>query len=138
MYASSATGGSASGSSSRRVGSRSSGASNFTSPGASNGGGGGALFGALDAVAAQLYDSTFIDYQPGTPPSQRVVDDDAPCDKYNESFKRTADAINGANIAYSPMSTNSNATVTEMLRRAGINVPKPIVKAWGWGTPLLP
>jgi RHS repeat-associated protein len=136
--ASSATDGAASGSS-RSSNSQSSGASNSASPGASNGNGAISFMGALDAHAAQPYDREhFRDYDPGNPPRQRVVDNNESCDKYNKSFSATADAINAANIGYNPLTTNSNAVVTEMLRKAGIPVPAPIVLAHGWGTRLIP
>ena len=101
--ASSASGGSSGGSS---RGSGSSGSSNSASPGASGGDGSSGPWGPLNAVAGQPYDKSFIDFDAGNPPSQRVVDNDASCDGYNASFSKTAAAINSANISYNPLSTN--------------------------------
>jgi hypothetical protein len=77
-----------------------------------------------------------IDWQEGSPPSKRVVDDDNPCDSYNASFGNTLNLITGKNIPYNPFTTNSNATVRTMLERVGIKGIKPVVWAPGWYTEL--
>jgi len=136
----SASSGSASGSSSAQAGSsgsEASGSSNASSPGSSKGGGSVGPWGALDAVGGQQYDNTFADFNKEHH-TQRVLDNDEPCDKYLASFAATASAINAANIAYNPLSTNSNAVVSTMLRRAGIPIPRPAVRAYGWGSTLVP
>ena len=136
----SASSGSTSGTSSGQTessGSEGSGSSNASSPGASKGNGSAGPWGALDAAGGQQYDGTFADYNKEHH-TQRVLDNDEPCDKYIASFAATAAAINGANIAYNPLTTNSNAVVSNMLRRAGIPVPRPAVRAYGWGTTLVP
>lgn len=125
-----------SGSSGQASGSNSNSA-NSSSPGSGQGGTSDNTgpFGALKGTS-EPYREGSVDWQSGSPPSSRVVDNDASCDSYNGSFGGTLDAITGQNIPYNPFSTNSNATVRAMLERAGIRGVKPLVRAPGWNTPL--
>jgi hypothetical protein len=70
----------------------------------------------------------------------QVLNDKEPCSPYNQSFANTLDAIQAANVTYHPFSTNSNATATTLLIKAGLNpgTPPPGVYAPGWGSVLLP
>jgi len=66
----------------------------------------------------------------------QLLNNDEPCAPYNQNFTQTLSAIEAANIAYWPLSTNSNATTTTVLIGAGLNPGSPPVWAPGWGTPL--
>jgi hypothetical protein len=70
--------------------------------------------------------------------SQNVVNDDKDCAEYNSSFSRSLSDIEAAAIPYNPLTTNSNAVVGTLLRRAGIKGVKPVVRAFGFDVDLLP
>jgi RHS repeat-associated protein len=71
------------------------------------------------------------------PPPFVVVDNNEACDRYNQSFSSTMNAINAAHIRYRARSTNSNAVTAELLRRYGLPVPaESIDNAPGWGVRL--
>ena len=93
------------------------------------------------SVAALTHQSSLpppsgLRVSPRSWPSGRVVDNDAPCDSYNERFSGTLELIGRTNIPYDPFGANSNATVQAMLERAGIRGVKPVVRAPDWNTPL--
>lgn len=119
--------------------SESSNSSNSSSPGSSPAGAGGNAgpWGAISTESGK-YEPGTIDYEEGTPPSMRVVDNDDSCDGLNASLGSALSAIGAANIPYNPFSSNSNATVRQVLVNSGINVGKPIVWAPGWNTSLTP
>lgn len=118
---------------------QSSNSSNSSSPGSGKGGQ-GQDNGPWNQIAVQSgkYQPGTVDYDAGAPPSQTVVDNSDPCDKYNASFAKTLAAIGDAGIPYNPFSSNSNAVVHELLSQAGLNVGKPAVWVPGWNTRLLP
>lgn len=76
------------------------------------------------------------DWESGTPPSVRVVDNNDPCQRYNDSFSQTLSTLDGWNVSYNPFTTNSNAAVHLMLMNAGINQATPPVWVPGWDTRL--
>ena len=78
------------------------------------------------------------DWDPGQPLSMQILNNGEPCGPYDQSFAHTAAAIAAGNIAYWPLSTNSNATTTTVLVGASLNPGAPPVWAPGWGTLLLP
>jgi hypothetical protein len=51
----------------------------------------------------------FIGWDPGSPPSEVLRDDDGSCQCVSDKMKSFANAVNSANIPYNPFSTNSNA-----------------------------
>lgn len=110
---------------------------NSSSPGSGEGGKGenNGPFGTIRGDSGP-YRKGGIDWQDGSPPSQRVVDDDESCDEYNKSFGGSLSAIDAEAIVYNPLTTNSNAVVRTLLERAGISTPKPIVWVPGWNTKL--
>jgi RHS repeat-associated protein len=78
----------------------------------------------------------------GTNPFMNVLNDNSPCGPYDTSFTETLAKINQANISYSPLSTNSNAVVSQALSNAGFDLNQvqmhfPYITP-GWGFPLLP
>lgn len=83
-----------------------------------------------------IYRPGTVDWDPGSPPSFTVLNDDRPC-ACNSCFKKIIQAINSRGIPYNPLSTNSNATVSTALRECGFGSASPPVWAPGWGTPLL-
>ncbi len=131
--------GASSGASSRSSGSNSN-SGNSSSPG-SGAGGKGQTSGPWGPITTNSgnYDAGFIDY-PGAgeqQPSQVAVNDDKDCAEYNKSFSGTLGAIEDAAIPYNPLTTNSNATVGTMLRRAGIRI-RPVARAIGFDQTLVP
>jgi hypothetical protein len=110
---------------------------NSSSPGSGKGGGpdNTGPFGSVQGTT-EPYNKDAVDWQDGSPPSSRVVDNDESCDSYNKSFGSTLDLITSKNVPYNPFTTNSNATVRTILERAGIKGVKPIVWAPGWSTRL--
>ena len=122
--------GSASGSS------NSSQSSNSSSPGASpKGGGGYDPWGALTAQGGAYLPGT-IDWDPGNPATETLEDDNLSCECIKNSMQEYANAVNSANIAYNPFSTNSNAFAFGAAGAGGFVPPSPPVWAPGSGTPL--
>jgi hypothetical protein len=54
-----------------------------------------------------------------------LIDDDKPASYYIGKLKKEADRINDLSIPYNPLTTNSNAAASEMLKGAGIPLPPP-------------
>jgi RHS repeat-associated protein len=128
-----------SGASSGASGSNSSGASNSsnsTSPGAGRGGPGGnnGPWGPIVTESGPYLPGT-VDWEPGTPPTITVLNDDQPC-ACNPCFDKILQAIQNSKIPYNPLSTNSNAVISTILQACGFGTPNPPVWAPGWGTTL--
>jgi RHS repeat-associated protein len=98
--------------------------------------GDGAGWGAIQVMSG-WYEPGAVDWDPGQPPTTRLVDDSAPCNGYVASFTHTLAAIANRAIPYNPFTTNSNAVVRELLAKAGLRPGTPIVWAPGWSTVLL-
>jgi RHS repeat-associated protein len=134
--ASSSSPGGASSQSSRSCSSNSgsSNSGNSSSPGSGPGGPGQNTgpWGPLTTTAGP-YTPDSVDYDPGNPPSVPVLSNDAPCGPYNSQLNQALNQIQNANIPYNPLSTNSNATVSNALQQAGLPVPTPPVRVPGWG-----
>jgi hypothetical protein len=64
-----------------------------------------------------------------------IVDDSGSCGPYDANFSRTADRINRSTVPYHPFTTNSNATVTEILRGGGFSPGPPARHRTGLGHP---
>jgi RHS repeat-associated protein len=130
----SATGGQSSGASGSNSNS-----GNSSSPGSGKGGT-GANTGPWGAITTEsgAYVAGTIDYDSGNPASQRALDNDVSCDKYNASFATTLKAINAANIPYNPIGNNSNAVAHTILGKAGLSIGEPSVWAPGWDNTLTP
>jgi hypothetical protein len=132
----SASGGS-SGGSSRSGSSNGSNSSNGSSPGSGRGGP-SANNGPWGPIIM-----TQGAYRPGTidwttsPGGQQVAQiKPGNCDAIESQFSRHANDIQRASIPYNPLSTNSNATVREILERSAVPIPQPVVWAPGWNTQL--
>jgi len=68
-----------------------------------------------------------------------LIDDDKPASYYIGKLKKEADRINDLSIPHNPLTTNSNAAASEMLKGAGIPLPPPEkMPRWipGWGRKL--
>jgi len=137
----SASGSASGGSSSQESGSDSSESNdsgNSSSPGSGPGGEDGDTgpWGNLTTESGVYREGT-VDWDPDSPPSQRLVNNDEPCESYLGSLAETMRLIRNAGIPYNPFSSNSNAVVSTGLKRAGIPLAKPPVLAPGWDTTLL-
>jgi hypothetical protein len=124
-----------SGSSSRSCGSSSPNSSNSSSPGSGKPGKNTGPYGPLTGESGP-YGPNTIDWDPGDPPSNTILDDGLPCSAYDGPFKNAINAINNAKIPYNPFSTNSNAFANDILTRSGLNPGSPPVWAPGWGSTL--
>ena len=141
---SSATGGSSSQSSgstsSSRSGNSSSNSSNSSSTGSSRGGRNKntGTWGPIDAWAGPYVGGT-PDFTTGKDPSITIVKgDNRPTSYYKKKFVADADKIVAANIPYNPFTTNSNASVSEVLKMEGLGGKDTKTKglAPGWSTDL--
>jgi uncharacterized protein RhaS with RHS repeats len=102
--------------------------------GAPSGSGGGGGYGNLTGMSAP-YNKNAPDWDPGTPPSQTLLDDNKPC-KCDSGFQNYVDKINNSHIPYNPFSTNSNAFANGAAKAAGFSPAAPPVWAPGTGTNL--
>ena len=141
---SSSSGGSSSQSSgstsSSRSGNSSSNSSNSSSTGSSRGGRNKntGTWGPIDAWVGPYVKGT-PDYRTGKDPSITIVKgDNKPTSYYYKKFLADADKIVGANIPYNPVSTNSNASVSELLKMEGLGGKSTKTQglAPGWSTDL--
>ncbi|QTD54542.1 hypothetical protein [Parasphingorhabdus cellanae] len=78
-------------------------------------------------------------YQPGTvdwttnPTGQQTVHTQAGnCDAIETQMAQRADAIEAANVPYSPFGPNSNTTVRDILDNSGFTDVNPVVWSPGW------
>jgi RHS repeat-associated protein len=65
-----------------------------------------------------------------------VLSNDLPASSYINGLQQFDSGLNSANIPYNPLSTNSNAYVTNALQSIGVQTPKAPVWAPGAGTNL--
>ena len=135
---SSGSGSSGSGNSSGSGGSSGSGSGNSTSPGSTAGGGssGGGPWGPITTTSG-TYGPGTIDWNPGTPPTQVIVDNSAPAGPYIQDMHSYLDMVDDAQIPYNPFTSNSNATAIESVEFMGFPRPTPPVWAPGSGTQLI-
>ncbi|MFZ0708221.1 MAG: RHS repeat-associated core domain-containing protein, partial [Candidatus Korobacteraceae bacterium] len=68
--------------------------------------------------------------------STTVLSNDLPASSYINGLQQFDTGLNSANIPYNPLSTNSNAYVTNALQSIGVPTPKAPVWAPGAGTNL--
>jgi RHS repeat-associated protein len=67
------------------------------------------------------------DWDPGKPPSMRLLDDDEPCNCVNSRFNDILKKINDAKTFYGPLWKNSNSVAGTMLRASGFSIgPLPV------------
>lgn len=101
-----------------------------------------------EGISSAVSHTEYGDYLPGTRdwdptgtnPSMNVLNDNSPCGPYDKSFAKSLETINQANISYSPLSTNSNAVVSQALTNAGFD-PNQMLFPYitpAWDFPLLP
>jgi hypothetical protein len=83
-----------------------------------------------------LYTSRTKDWTTSPTGQQTVAVRPGNCDAIEGQFARHANDIEAAGINYMPLGSNSNATVREILERAGYNDVQPVVNAPGWNTQL--
>jgi len=127
-----------SGASSPSSGSNSSNSSNSTAPGAGPGGAGANTgpFGALTAEHGDYVPGT-VDYETHPAASVTLLSNDQPAASYTDQLNQYESTINGANIPYNPLSTNSNAYAQGAVQFLGLTPPAtPPVLAPGHDTPL--
>lgn len=77
------------------------------------------------------------DWDPGSPPSDTVLDDGKPCTCENAALQKAANDINNSTIPYSPFSPNSNSAAHYALQQMGLSLSNPSVWVPAWNTPLL-
>ena len=127
-----------SGSSTQGAGSNSSNSSNSTTPGAGPGGAGADTgpFGALTAQHGDYVPGT-VDYETNPAATVTLLSNDQPAASYTDQLNQYENTINGANIPYNPLSTNSNAYAQGAVQFLGLTPPAtPPVLAPGHDTPL--
>jgi RHS repeat-associated protein len=127
-----------SGSSTQGAGSNSSNSSNSTTPAAGPGGAGvnTGPFGALTAEHGDYVTGT-VDYETHPAASVTLLSNDQPASGYTDQLNQYENTINGANIPYNPLSTNSNAYAQGAVQFLGLTPPaSPPVLAPGHDTPL--
>jgi RHS repeat-associated protein len=79
-----------------------------------------------------------VDWDPGTPPTDIILNNNAPCGCYNSTLEQAAKDLNEAKVPYDPLGPNSNTTVDFGLQRLDLGGHRPSVIAPGWGIPLIP
>ncbi len=79
-----------------------------------------------------------VDWDPGAPPTDTIVNNDSPCGCYNTTLERAAKDLNEAKVPYDPLGPNSNTTANFGLQRLGLGGRQPSVIAPSWGLPLIP
>jgi len=112
--------------------------SNSSSPGSapiSN----GDPFGALVGVNAP-YVPGAPDYQTNPAASTTLLSNDLPAAGYIDQLKQYQNSVNGSDIPYNPLTTNSNAYAAGAAKSLGLTVPTAPVNAPGSGTqlPIIP
>lgn len=128
--------GASGGKSSQSSGSGSSGSdsSNSSSPG-SAGGAAGDPFGQLVGMHGSYVPGT-IDYETNPAASTTLLSNDVPASGYIKQLTEYEQSVNGSDIPYNPLSTNSNAYAVGAANALGLPVPAPPVNAPGSSTKL--
>jgi len=78
------------------------------------------------------------DWDPSTPPTDTILNNNSPCGCYNASLEQAAKDLNEAEVLYDPLGPNSNSTANFGLQRMNLGGHRPSVIAPGWGDPLIP
>jgi RHS repeat-associated protein len=78
------------------------------------------------------------DWDPSTPPTDTILNNNSPCGCYNASLEQAAKDLNEAKVLYDPLGPNSNSTANFGLQRMNLGGHRPSVIAPGWGDPLIP
>jgi RHS repeat-associated protein len=90
------------------------------------------IWGAIQTTTGPYTPGT-PDWESGSPPSIVILDNNEPCNCYDQNFAATMTAINNAQIGYVPAWQNSNSVIGTALTQGGFNLPVPPVSAPAFG-----
>jgi RHS repeat-associated protein len=89
------------------------------------------VWGAIKTTTG-LYTQGTQDWDPGTPPSVTVLDNEESCTCYDRQFATTLKNISNSDIGYIPGFQNSNSVVGTALTQSGFSLPSIPVTAPGF------